>query len=199
MTVFIPSPRILQTFVCVKGFTYAEKKLHYRWWFLFPAILNSNFVNWKLSHALALNEHLSPSYSWGKDFKQKLYVFLVSKKSKKYRLSKISCSITAWKVSKYGAFPGPHFPAFALNSERYSVSLCIQSECRKIRARKNSVFGHFSRSACLCSSSTEILNIPYQSIYFTDGFTLAFHTFMTNGNKRLYTLTQPAVERCRFV
>ena len=29
------------------------------------------------------------------------------------------------------------------------VSLRIQSECGKIRTRKNSVFGHFSRSACL--------------------------------------------------
>ena len=29
---------------------------------------------------------------------------------------------------------------------RDTVSLRIQSECRKIRTRKNSVFGHFSRS-----------------------------------------------------
>ena len=41
---------------------------------------------------------------------------------------------------------GPHFPAFGLNTERYSVSLRIQSECWKIRTRKNSVFGHFSCS-----------------------------------------------------
>ena len=31
----------------------------------------------------------------------------------------------------------------------YGVSLCIQSECRKIRTRKNFVFGHFSRSVRL--------------------------------------------------
>ena len=31
--------------------------------------------------------------------------------------------------------------------ERYQVSLRIQSECGKIRTRKNFVFGHFSRSA----------------------------------------------------
>ena len=37
-------------------------------------------------------------------------------------------------------------PAFRLNTESYSVSLRIQSECGKIRTRKNSVFGHFSRS-----------------------------------------------------
>ena len=53
---------------------------------------------------------------------------------------------TAWKVSKYGVFSGPYFPTFGLNTDRYSVSLRIQSDCEKIRTRKNSVFGHFSRS-----------------------------------------------------
>ena len=55
--------------------------------------------------------------------------------------------ITAWEVSKYGVFSGLYFPTFGLNTERYSVSLRIQSECRKIRTRKNSVSGHFSRRA----------------------------------------------------
>ena len=59
----------------------------------------------------------------------------------------VSLLNTAWKESKYGVLPGPYFHAFGLNTERYSVSLRIQSECRKIRTRKNSVFGHFSRSA----------------------------------------------------
>ena len=53
---------------------------------------------------------------------------------------------TAWKVSNYGVFSGPCFHAFGLNTERYSVSPCIQSECGKIWTRKNSVFGHFSHS-----------------------------------------------------
>ena len=35
---------------------------------------------------------------------------------------------TAWKVSQFGVFSGPYFPAFGLNTERYSV------------------FGHYSRS-----------------------------------------------------
>ena len=56
--------------------------------------------------------------------------------------------ITARKVSKYGVFSDPYIPAFGLNAVRYSVSLRIQSECGKIRTRKNSVFGHFSRSLC---------------------------------------------------
>ena len=43
---------------------------------------------------------------------------------------------TVWNMSKYGVFSGPYFPAFGLNTERYFVSLRIQSECRKIRTRK---------------------------------------------------------------
>ena len=56
---------------------------------------------------------------------------------------------TAWKVSKYGVFSGLYFPAFRLNTERYSVSLRIQSKCRKMRTRRNSLFGHFSHSVIL--------------------------------------------------
>ena len=52
---------------------------------------------------------------------------------------------TAWKVSKYGVFSGQYYPAFGLNTERYSVSLRIQSQCRKKRTGKNSISGHFSR------------------------------------------------------
>ena len=33
-------------------------------------------------------------------------------------------------------FSGPHFSAFGQNTERYGVSLCIQSKCRKMRTRK---------------------------------------------------------------
>ena len=45
----------------------------------------------------------------------------------------------AWKVSKYRVFSNPYFPAFALNTEIYSVNLRNQSEYRKIRTRNNSV------------------------------------------------------------
>ena len=54
---------------------------------------------------------------------------------------------TAWKVSKYGVFSGSDFPVFGLNTEIYCVNRRIQSEYRKIRTRKKSVFGHFSSSA----------------------------------------------------
>ena len=49
-------------------------------------------------------------------------------------------------MSKYRVFSGPYFPAFGLNMKRFRESLHIQSECAKIWTRKNSVFGHFSRS-----------------------------------------------------
>ena len=52
----------------------------------------------------------------------------------------------AWKVSKYGVFSGPYFPVLRLNMDVYSVNLRIQTKYRKIRTRKKSVFGHFSRS-----------------------------------------------------
>ena len=42
---------------------------------------------------------------------------------------------TAWKVSVFGSFSGPCFPAFRLNTEICFLYLYIQSECGKIRAK----------------------------------------------------------------
>ena len=49
-------------------------------------------------------------------------------------------------MCKYGVFSGPYFPAFGQNTEIYGVNLRILSKCEKIWIRKNSAFGHFSRS-----------------------------------------------------
>ena len=65
-------------------------------------------------------------------------------------------ALAAWKASKYGVISGPYFSTFGLNTERYFVSLRIQSECGKIRTRNNSVFGHFSRS-----DSLSLLFLPH--------------------------------------
>ena len=54
-------------------------------------------------------------------------------------LKRYSWFVTAWKVAKYRVISGPYFPAFGLNTERYSIS-GIQSECGN--TRNNSVFGH---------------------------------------------------------
>ena len=91
---------------------------------------------------------------------------MISKFSNKWRRRKhfssqhlFDFNHTAWKVSKYGVFFfGPYFPAFRLNTERYSVSLRNQPECRKIRTRKNSVFGHFSRSVTNLCYISSIIN-----------------------------------------
>ena len=42
----------------------------------------------------------------------------------------------AWSVC-IRSFSGAYFPAFGLNTKRYSVSLRTQFECGKIRTRKN--------------------------------------------------------------
>ena len=60
-------------------------------------------------------------------------------------------------MSKDGIFSGPYFPAFGLNTERYFLSLRIQSKCGETRTRKNSVFGHISRSVCECCSRLKAL------------------------------------------
>ena len=60
-------------------------------------------------------------------------------------------------MSKYGAFSGPYFSASGLNTEIYGVNLRVHSEYRKIRTKKDSVFGHFSRSIMLWSSNMIIV------------------------------------------
>ena len=66
--------------------------------------------------------------------------------------------ITVWKVSKYGVFSSPYFPVFGMNTEIYSVNLCIHCEYSKIRTTKNSVSGHFSRSGSLNFSLSWAIN-----------------------------------------
>ena len=78
---------------------------------------------------------------------------------------KLRESTTAWKVSKYGDFSGPYFPAFVLNTERYFVFLRIQSEYRKIRTRKKSVLGHFSRSAPVSESFFHKVAVPRSHVF----------------------------------
>ena len=39
------------------------------------------------------------------------------------------------KSVRIRSYSGPHFPAFKMNTERYSVSLCFQSNCGKMWTR----------------------------------------------------------------
>ena len=54
-----------------------------------------------------------------------------------------------------------------MNRERYRVSLRIQKECGKISTRKNSVFGHFSRSF---SSYTKESSDPFSNHLITSSY-----------------------------
>ena len=52
-------------------------------------------------------------------------------------------------MSEYGAFSGPHFPVFGLNTEIYEVNIRSKSPY-SVRIQENTdqkklVFGHFSR------------------------------------------------------
>ena len=56
--------------------------------------------------------------------------------TRKLIFSFLSFTLLCVKSIRIRSFSGPYFPVFGLNTRRYSVSLCIQSECRKIRAIK---------------------------------------------------------------
>ena len=57
-----------------------------------------------------------------------------TKFAKMTRMKSLHC-IKSFRIRSYS---GPQFPAFGLNTERYSVSLLVQSKCGKIRIRINS-------------------------------------------------------------
>ena len=56
---------------------------------------------------------------------------------------------------------GPYFPAFGLNTERYSASLRIQSECGKIRSRITPNMDTF-----YALWMPNVLRMQYRSLYF---------------------------------
>ena len=49
------------------------------------------------------------------------------------------------------SYSGPYFPPFGLNTEKYGLSLRIQSECPENTDQINSEYGHFLRSASFTS------------------------------------------------
>ena len=66
-----------------------------------------------------------------------------------------------------------------LHGEILHISLRIQSECGKIRTRKYSVFGHFSRSATFGTGT--------QNVRRVDSPSSAYSAFLEiNPNKFLY-------------
>ena len=70
------------------------------------------------------------------------FTYLTKKLCKKYQVQKSHYV----KCMQIRSFFWSVFSRILTDPKRYEVSLRIQSECGKIRTRKNSVFGHFSRS-----------------------------------------------------
>ena len=65
------------------------------------------------------------------------------------------------------------FSCFGLNTEIYSISWrfssnCIQSKCRKIRTRNNSVSGHFSLSVWASTIVKNFWKQPYKKGKWTE-------------------------------
>ena len=56
------------------------------------------------------------------------------------------------------SYSGPHFPAFGLNTDRYYVSIRIQSDCWETADQNNSEYRHFSRSVYVLSGGLERQN-----------------------------------------
>ena len=52
-----------------------------------------------------------------------------------WKVKEIIIEMHCVKTVRIPSYSGPHFPAFGLNTERYSVSPRIQSECGRMRAR----------------------------------------------------------------
>ena len=79
------------------------------------------------------------------------------------KLSRNSPQNNSGEVSKFGVFSCLYFPVFGLNVEIYSVNLRNQSKYRKRRIRRNSAFGHFSRSELQMNMIKKYLK---EDIYF---------------------------------
>ena len=74
---------------------------------------------------------------WKRNMRITTSNIFVLKGRPKHKFFSIDITLITWKVSKYGVFSSPYFPAFGLKiPPSNSVSLRIQSECAKIRTRK---------------------------------------------------------------
>ena len=91
-------------------------------------------------------------------------------------------SVRIWSHS------GPNFPAFGLNTERYVISLLIQSECRKMQTRitRNSETFHAVWKTKLSNKSNEyflLIRIPHHSSIDHIKFQLIYQFFWFHAEK----------------
>ena len=101
--------------------------------------------------------HIGPFWSY-----KELFIGCWDNKVKEelFSLLENSRAITAWKKSKYKLFFARYFPVFGLNTEIYSLNLCIQSKYRKTWTRKNSIlhiWTLFTQSISKCIKQNNFL------------------------------------------
>ena len=85
-------------------------------------------------------------------------------------------------------YSGPYFPAFGLNTERYGVSLHIQSECGKMRTRITPNTDAFHAVIYMLQFILyffPIFTIPYVLNPKSDGFTFFFDSQKAGESRRL--------------
>ena len=97
------------------------------------------------------------------------------------------------KSVRIRGFSGPYFPAFGLNTERYSVSLRIQFECGKIRTRTSPNKDNFHVVLC---RSIYVKGVNRQ-FYFT--WSLSFLWFLVLRSSNLKCLVSWKVLYCSKV
>ena len=68
------------------------------------------------------------------------------------------------KSLRIRSLSGRYFPAFGLNTERYSFSLCVQSECSKIRTRKTPNMDTFRAVIILYLEINSLNNLQQYSV-----------------------------------
>ena len=109
----------------------------------------SNLIIWWFSLSTYLSKYFSPVFYINQIFLSQIVI--ITSGYPMYFTDTVSITKREHvplceKFPKYGVFSGPYFPVFGLITEIYGVILRIQSKYGKIRTRKNSVFGHFSRN-----------------------------------------------------
>ena len=102
-----------------------------------PIIVQGHSTEILLSTAQKIKFSIEDFFSKCDQIRSFLFRGRVARCSKKWRLKTFSQGNTfhCVKIVRIWSYFGPHFPAFGLNTERYSASLCIQFKCGKMRTR----------------------------------------------------------------
>ena len=89
--------------------------------------------------------------------------------------SKISETRHCVKTVRIRSYSGRHFPAFGMNTERYGVSLCIQSACGNMRTRITPNTDTFYAVQNIYFSEQTLFYQIVRGIYSRIPFYLRFH------------------------